>query len=68
MQCSIDGALAKIGGINSQMTAIAQHITAEDTKALAASLRRQLDEIEADLEPRPNDPAHQNLRRRLNWR
>jgi photosystem II stability/assembly factor-like uncharacterized protein len=67
MQCSIDGALAKIGGIDSQMSAITPQITAADVKALASSLRKQLDEIEADLEPRPNDPEHQNLRRRLNW-
>ncbi len=67
MQCSINGALAKIGSVNSQIGAVAPQITAEDVKALAANLRKQLDEIEADLEPRPNDPEHQNLRRRLNW-
>jgi hypothetical protein len=67
MQCSINGALSKIGSIDSQIDDLAPRVTADDLKTLAASLRKQLDGIEADLEPRPNDPEHQNLRRRLNW-
>ncbi|MBZ5626906.1 MAG: hypothetical protein LAQ69_50760 [Acidobacteriia bacterium] len=67
MQCFIDGALGKISSINSQMSAITPKITAEEIKSLAAELRKQLDAIEVDLEPHPNDPEHLNLRRRLTW-
>jgi photosystem II stability/assembly factor-like uncharacterized protein len=67
MQCSIDAALVNIGSINSQLNAVTPQITAEDLKALAAGLRKQLDAIEVDLEPHPGDPEHLNLRRRLTW-
>jgi hypothetical protein len=67
MQCSIDAALVKIGAMNSQLNAVTPQITAEDLKALAAGLRRQLDAIEVDLEPHTGDPEHLNLRRRLTW-
>jgi photosystem II stability/assembly factor-like uncharacterized protein len=67
MQCSIDGALGKIASIHSQMAALTPQVTAEEIKSLAADLRKQVDAIEVDLEPRPNDPEHLNLRRRLTW-
>jgi len=67
MQCSIDASLVKISSINSQIDAVTPKITAEDLKALAASLRKQLDTVEVDLEPHAGDPEHLNLRRRLTW-
>jgi hypothetical protein len=67
MQCSIDAALVKIGSMDSQLNTVTPQITAEDLKALAGSLRKQLDAIEVDLEPHAGDPEHLNLRRRLTW-
>jgi photosystem II stability/assembly factor-like uncharacterized protein len=67
MQCSIDAALAKIGSVNSQLNSVTPQIAAEDLKALAVSVRKQLDAIEVDLEPHAGDPEHMNLRRRLTW-
>jgi hypothetical protein len=67
MQCSIDAALVKIGSVSTQLDTVAPHITAADLRQLAASLRKELDTVEVDLEPHAGDPEHLNLRRRLTW-
>jgi hypothetical protein len=67
MQCSIDGAVNKISSIDAQMSALGPQLAAAELQSLAADLKKQLDTIEADLEPPANDPEHLNLRRRLTW-
>jgi hypothetical protein len=67
MQCSIDGAVAKIRSIDAQMTTVSPQLAAAEVKAVVEDLQKQLRAIEADMEAPSNDPEHLNIRRRLTW-